>query len=68
LALTAKPNNRHLGLCPLAMKRNTAKQLCVSLTVDELPTALLASGTSRVVKSKTRTVRSTQYQLRLFKT
>jgi len=67
LAETAKQNNHAWTLCPLAMKRNYTKQLCVCVAVYELVAALLALEPALPEEEIPKHVRSTQYQFKVLK-
>jgi len=56
-----------IGYCPLAMKRNITKQLCVCVAVYKLLTALLALELALPEEEIPKHVRSTQYQFKVFK-
>jgi len=62
-----KQNNRNWTLCPLAMKQNITKQLCVCVAVYELLTALLALELALSEEEILKHMRSTQYQFKVFK-
>jgi len=56
-----------IGQCPLAMKRNITKQLCVCMAAYELLTALLALELPLPKEEIPKHVRSMQYQFKVFK-
>ena len=68
LAETAKQNDRDWTLCPLAMKRNITKQLCVLVEVYELLTVLLSLELVQLQEDIPKHVRSMQYQFKVLKT
>jgi len=62
-----KQNDRDWTLCPLAMKQNISKQLCVWVAVYKLLTALLALELALPEEEILKHVRSTQYQFKVLK-
>jgi len=62
-----KQNGREWTLCPVAMKQNITKQLCVCVAMYELLTALLALELALLEEKIPKQVRSTQHQFEVFK-
>jgi len=56
-----------IGHCPLAMKRNITKQLCVCMAVYELLTALLALELALPEEDFPKHLHLMQYQFKVFK-
>ena len=56
-----------IGHCPIAMKRNITKQLCMCVAEHKFLTALLALEMALPEEEIPKQVRLTQYQFEVFK-